>query len=187
MIAMAAGVDSGWRDRIANGIAAGFVLGLAWGLKDFYRRASFDDLVWILRPTQQLVTWWTGASFDLEAHHGYLSRDRLYEIVPPCAGVNFLIVVLCALSFAFVPVCRTVRGRFAAVALAACAAYGVTVLANASRIAVAMGLHEAGAAAGWLTPSRLHCAEGVAVYFLFLCVTFAAGARVAGARRELPI
>jgi len=53
------------------------------------------------------------------------------------------------------------------------------------RIGVAVRLHEAGASFGPLTPSRLHCAEGVAIYFLFLLALFAAAVRVAGGRRAL--
>jgi hypothetical protein len=67
----------------------------------------------------------------------------------------------------------------------AAAAYLATVLANAARIAVAIRLHEAGAALGPMTPSRLHCAEGVAVYFLFLLVLFSAAARVTGVRHAV--
>jgi len=57
------------------------------------------------------------------------------------------------------------------------------VLANASRIALAVRLHEAGASWGALTPARLHCAEGVAVYFLFLLAVFAAATKLAESRR----
>jgi hypothetical protein len=46
-----------------------------------------------------------------------------------------------------------------------------------------MWMHEHGSSFGWLTSSRLHCAEGVAVYFLFLCVTYAIATRVTGAHR----
>ena len=71
-------VACGWRapgrDRAANVVAIAIALGLAWGLKAFYSRAAFEDLLWILSPTRRLVEWLTGATFTPEGGHGYLSR-----------------------------------------------------------------------------------------------------------------
>ena len=180
-------MDQEWRDRAASYAFAGFALGLAWGLKDFYSRAHFEDLLWVLAPTRRLVEWLTGVAFEPEATQGYLSRDRLYQIVPSCAGVNFMIVAFTSLCCGLVHTLSTLRARLALIAASALAAYGVTVLANAVRIAIAIRLHEAGTSFGFLTPERIHCVEGVAVYFLFLCALFAVGARVTGARRDLAL
>ena len=176
-----------WPDRVANCALVACAFGLAWALKSFYSQAGFEDLRWILAPTRWLVERLTGAAFEPEANQGYLSRDRLYQIAPACAGVNFMIVAFASLACGLVHTCTTLHGRMALLGASALAAYAVTVLANATRIALAMRLHDAGAAFGPLTPDRMHCIEGVTVYFLFLCVLFAAGARVTGARREFAI
>ena len=160
-------------------------LGTAWALKAFYSGAGADALRWILSPTVRLVAWTTGVTFELEPHHGYLSRDHLFLIAPACAGVNFLIVAFVSLCLGLAPACSRAGERVALVLGSAAAAYLATVLANAARIAVAIRLHEAGAALGPLTPSRLHCAEGVTVYFLFLLVLFSAAARVTGVRHAV--
>jgi len=175
------------RDRAANVACAAFALGLAWGLKSFYSRAGFDELLWVLAPTTRLVEWLTGASFELEAGRAFLSRDRLYEIVPACAGVNFLIAAFCSLACGLVHTQPTLPSRLALIAASALAAYAATVLANAVRIAIALRLHDAGAWIGPLTPERLHTAAGAAVYFVFLCALFALGARLTGARHELAL
>ena len=73
------------------------------------------------------------------------------------------------------------------VAASALAAYGVTVLANGTRIALALKLHTAGATLGPLTGDRLHCAAGVTVYLLSLFALFALGARTTGAGRDLAL
>ncbi len=187
MRGQALGVEPPWRDRAANGSCVVLALALAWALKEFYSRARFEDLHWVLAPTRRLVEWLTGAAFEEEAGQGYLSRDRLYRIAPACAGVNFLIVAFVSLVCGLVHTRARWRGRAALLAGSALAAYAVTVLANASRIAIAMRLHDAGASLGPLTSDRLHCAAGVAVYFAFLCALFAVGARLTGARRELAL
>lgn len=176
-----------WQDRTTSCALVACVFALAWGLKSFYSRAGFEDLRWILAPTRWLVERLTGAAFEPEAHQGYLSRDRLYQIAPACAGVNFMIVAFASLACGLVHTCSTLRGRMALLVASAFAAYAVTVLANATRIALAMRLHDARTAFGPLTPERLHCAEGVTVYFVFLCVLFAAGARLTGARHEFAL
>jgi exosortase K len=160
-------------------------LGMAWALKAWYSRAGFEDLRWVLAPTRRLVEWLTGAAFAPEAGEGYLSRDRLYLIAPACAGVNFMIAAFASLACGLAHTRTTLRGHAALLVGSALAAYVVTLLANATRIAIAMQLHDTGASLGPLTPGRLHELAGVAVYFLFLCALFAAGARLAGARHEL--
>ena len=160
-------------------------LGTAWALKAFYSGAGADALRWILSPTVRLVAWTTGVTFELEPHHGYLSRDHLFLIAPACAGVNFLIVAFVSLCLGLAPACTRAGTRVALVLGSATAAYAGTVLANAARIALAVRLHEAGAGFGALTPARLHCAEGVAVYFVFLLAMFALAERITGARHDL--
>jgi len=153
------------RPRAGTLAVVGVTLGVAWALKRFYSHASFDELGFLLAPTVRLAEPLAGGvRFALEPHHGYLSRDARFEIVPACASTT---------------------ARVALVAGSAAAAWVVTVLANATRIALAVRLHEAGVACGPLTPARLHCALGVAVYFAFLLVLFALASRVAEARHDL--
>ena len=125
--------------------------------------------------------------FAAEANHGYLSRDLRYEIVPACAGVNFMIVVWCSLACGLMHTRRTLGVQSLWLVASALIAYVTTLAANATRIAIAIRLHRDGASLGWVTPDRIHAAAGVAVYFLFLCVIFAIGARMTGARRDFTI
>jgi exosortase K len=160
-------------------------LGSAWAIKAFYSRAGADDLRWILGPTMQLVSISSGAAFELEPGVGYLSRDRCFLVAPACAGVNFMIVAFVSLCLGLARTCSGAGSRVALVLGGAAAAYATTVLANAARIALALRLHAAGASLGPLTPARLHCALGVAVYFVFLLALVTLATRHAEARRGL--
>lgn len=166
-------------------LTAAIALGIAWAMKQFYSHANFDELAWVLAPTMRLVERAGGVVFELEPHHGYLSRDHWFEVVPACAGLNFMIVTFVSLCLGLAHTCPGAAARAGLVLGSALAAYAGTVLANATRIVLAIRLHDAGASFGALTPERLHCALGVAVYFLFLLVLFTAGERLTGARREL--
>ena len=163
-------------------MALALVVSLA--LKDFYSRAGFDELLWILAPTTGLVEWVSGVGFELESHRGYLNRELLYQIGPSCSGVNFMIAMFCTLVCGLVHTRRTFEQKLAFVPICGLTAYGVTVLANAVRISIAIYMHKAVLGFGFLTAERLHRVEGIAVYFFFLCVTFAIAARCMGANRE---
>lgn len=172
------------RERLADGAVAALALALAYRIKRFYSEAAFDDLGWVLAPTAKLVEWMTGATFELEPHRGYLSRELLFEIVPSCAGINFLIASFCCLVCGLVQRRPTVRGKLIHLAVSGVAAYLLTLLANATRIAIGLRLHQTGWSWGALTPDRLHRIEGIAVYFLFLCLAFWSAARWVGPRHD---
>ena len=172
------------RWRVANLAVVVVALGIAWLLKAFYSRAGFDELRWILDPTVRLVEVAGAGPFELEAQHGYLCRAHRFEVVPACAGVNFLIAAFVTLCLGVVSACTRARHRVGLLLGAALAAYATTLLANATRIVWAMRLHEAGASFGPFTPERLHRALGVGVYFAFLAALFTLASRVVSADRE---
>jgi len=180
-------MDRAWWERVLNVAFIGFALGLAWGLKDFYSHARFEDLGWVLAPTRRLVEWLSGASFAAEPGIGYLSRDHRFQIVPACAGVNFMIVAFASLTCGLMHTRTTMRGRLGLLIASAIAAYGVTILANAARISAAMRLHAAGVTWGPLGTEHLLTAAGVVVYSLFLGGLFGIGARMTGAGRDFAI
>jgi exosortase K len=154
---------------------AAVALGAAWALKAFYSRADADALQWILAPTVRLAHWAGGVVFEWEPRLGYVSREQRFLVAPACAGVNFLIAAFVSLCLGLAPGCRGVRARLGLVLGSAVAAYAATLLANATRIALAVRLHAVDA--------RLHCALGVAVYFGFLLALFAFASRLLEGRR----
>jgi exosortase K len=168
-----------------NGAMILAALGVGWRVKEFYSQANPSELLWVLTPTTHLIEWLTGAHFEFEAQRGFLCRDLRYEIVPACAGVNFMVVAFVSLVAGLVHTRSSAAGRIGWFALAAGAAYATTLLANASRIAIAMAMHQAGTSLGPLTGDRLHCATGALVYLLFLGTLFTLGAHATGAGRAL--
>lgn len=144
----------------------------ALALKFYYSTATADDLLWILRPTTTLVELLSGQHFEFESYAGYMSSDRRFVIAVPCAGVNFLIT-----AFLLVALRRLWRERFQAVRwrfipFAGLVAYLVTLLANTTRIWLALELRARAVAVSGLTNNQLHCLEGIVVYFTFLLLLF---------------
>lgn len=159
--------------RIAQCVVA---LAGAYALKLHYSTASADQLRWILAPTTTLVELVSGASFEFESHAGYISRERGFLIADSCAGVNFLIAAFLMLLMRKLLVGRSKEISWGFLPTAAVIAYLATLVANATRITIALLLRQAtsdiGSESGWMNPDQLHRFEGVFIYFGFLLLLF---------------
>ena len=148
------------------------VLLCALALKSYYSIATPDELRWILAPTTALVEVLSGRSFEFESYTGYMSSDHTFVIAVPCAGVNFLLT-----AFLMIGLRRLWRDRFQGVSwrflpIAALLAYVSTLVANTTRICVALEIQRRGVEVSWLTGNQLHRLEGIVIYFGFLLLLF---------------
>jgi len=167
------------RRAVAALPAALLTLALAAAGKAHAATAGPEELRWILGPTAALVGALLGSRFPWEAGVGYRSLELGVAITPGCAGVNFLVIALCALSFGFGSRFRP-TGRLLWVAAAAALAGVATVGANAARILATVALRGLEAPLG-LSFDALHRLEGVAVYLGALLLALSLVERALGA------
>ena len=144
----------------------------ALALKSYYSTATPDELRWILAPTTALVELLSGRSFEFESYTGYMSSDHRFVIAVPCAGVNFLLT-----AFLMISLRRLWRDRFQGVSwrflpIAVLMAYVATLIANTTRICVALEMQRREVEVSWLTGNQLHRLEGIVIYFGFLLLLF---------------
>ena len=144
----------------------------ALALKSYYSTATADELRWILAPTTTLVELLSGKRFEFESYAGYMTSDRSFVIAVPCAGVNFLIT-----AFLMLALRRLWRERFQALSwrfipISAMFAYAGTLIANTTRICIALELRARSVEISGLTNNQLHRLEGILVYFGFLLFLF---------------
>ncbi len=142
-------------------------LGCAAMLKLFYSHATPGDLQWILQPAALVVEMFTGIHFVYNALEGYCSIDHEIIIAPACAGVNFMIIIVC-LTASLICKFRQIRkiGEFCAYLVAILAiAYSATLFFNTLRIIIAIECYGAGIQWGYLTPERIHRLVGIVIYF----------------------
>jgi len=150
-----------------------------WAIKRHYAEADVGQLSWILKPVAYLATALTGVSFEWESGSGYLSREHLFVIAKPCAGVNFMLAALAMVGVLLSK--RAVSWRASAHLFLLCIgiAYAATVVANTARIAVALWLAAHPFASDFWTPARVHRIEGIGVYFGMLVALHALVQRLA--------
>lgn len=144
----------------------------AYFLKRHYSTADVDDLMWILQPTAVVVEWMTGLDFFMESGTGYVNHSTMVIIAKACAGVNFFIISFCMSSFEILPHIRVVKFKCISMIGIATGMFIITVIVNAIRISVSIYLLTHPVNIGWLTQSRLHRIEGIAVYFICLWLIF---------------
>ncbi len=156
------------------------VLLCALALKLYYSNASVNALRWILAPTTALVELVSGTSFEFESHAGYLSGDRGFLIAASCAGVNFLITSFLMLALRSLWKDRSHNASsgpaqslaWTFIPATALFAYLATLVANTTRISLALWLQHRPLGNGWLSANQLHRLEGIFVYFGFLLLLF---------------
>jgi exosortase K len=149
------------------------VIALAVALKRYYSLAEADGLVWILAPTARCVELVTGIPFVYEQGTGFMNLDHRAVIAPACAGINFMIIVFCMVSFSLIRSSREGKARLLFIPAAIGAAYVLTILVNSLRISLAVYLYDTDLHFGWFTLERIHQLEGTLVYFVSLCSIYA--------------
>jgi exosortase K len=167
-----------WRVAVLITLAAG-----AWALKRHYADSHVEALRYILAPTSKLVSWLTGVSFEFEYGVGYLSKDRLFAIAKPCAGVNFMVAAWALLGFVLSRRARDFVSGIAVLVESLVLAYAAALVANAARIALALKLDEHVVVSDFWTPARIHRVLGIVVYFGGLALLQGAATRRVTAAR----
>jgi exosortase K len=159
-----------------------YALGLlvAYGFKSFYSRAGADDLGWVLGPTCRLVGMLTGISFQPESGAGWINHTHRMIVGPPCAGLNFLIIVFSTLYFSFLHRLEGLHRKLLWLGLSLGTAYALTLGTNAIRIIAATHLYQMDIYGDWITPARVHRLEGTLVYSFSLLAAYLTVDRIAG-------
>jgi exosortase K len=168
--------------KLVWGAQLAIVLLCALALKFYYSNATADELLWILAPTTAMVELLSGRSFAFESYTGYVSSDHRFVIAVPCAGVNFLIT-----AFLMLGLRRLWRDRLQVVSwsflpLSAALAYGATLIANTTRIWIALEMQRRSVEVDGLSGNQLHRLEGIVIYFGFLLLLFMLSERMETAK-----
>lgn len=160
------------RSKMIWGAQLVVVLLCALALKSYYSSATANELRWILAPTTALVEMLSGRSFEFESYTGYMSSDHTFVIAVPCAGVNFLLTAFLMISLRCLWRARFQNVSWRFLPIAALLAYVATLIANTTRICVALEIQRRSIEVSWLTGNQLHRIEGIVIYFGFLLLLF---------------
>jgi exosortase K len=168
---------------VTRALAVLATLLIAYAAKAWYAGADAEALAWILGPTAWLVEALSGHAFEAERGVGYLSREPAFLIAPVCAGVNYFVIAFTTLALGFAPR-RSTPARQAGWLLGAAAlAFAATLVVNAARITLALGLQGA-PLPGWLSAEEAHRLLGVLVYLVALLAMVVGVSRLVARRAD---
>ncbi|HOV26473.1 MAG TPA: exosortase K [Pseudobacteroides sp.] len=141
-------------------------------IKLFYRTADSSSLKFILTPVTKLVEVFTGTLYQFVPERGYLSSDLTVEIGPGCAGINFLVIMFCTLTFSFVKQFMSMASKIFAALSFLVFSYIITIIVNTFRIVTAINFSRYNDVYLGLDNEFFHKIVGAMVYFFFLVLCY---------------
>ena len=158
----------------------GISLTLTFALKLFYSTCETQQLLFILSPVTWLVELFTGRDFSYRSGLGYLNIDNAIVIGKGCAGMNYLIIVLCMLSFTVIKAYSGIKNKAAAFIILSVASYLLTIFVNAFRIISSMLVLDLKIFDNLISRDILHKSVGIFSYFFFLLVIYSVTLKIIG-------
>lgn len=138
-----------------------------------YSLATLDQLYFILKPTSVLISMTTGSVSNYTSESGFYFQGLDILLVKSCSGFNFMILCFTLLSFLGLSFADTRSAKRYVLPIALFIAYLITIVANASRIIMAIAGQRM---ADNFLPHRphglIHEIIGAVVYLFFLFVVY---------------
>jgi exosortase K len=177
---------------LSNGIQsiAPFVLFICCAaiLKLFYSHATPVELLWMLKPTALSVKFFTGIHFVFDMFEGYCSIDKKIIIAPACAGVNFMIVLICVIALL---ICKyrhiqSVQQFIWYLTAIIVISYCTTLICNTIRIMIAIACYDKSIHWAFFTQERIHRLIGIVIYFAGICIAYLLTGKVLNKTENFP-
>lgn len=140
-------------------------------LKITFTQMDANDLVFILQPTDKIISFLTSSKGIFLTGTGYFHADLNILIEKSCSGFNFFSLSFLIGYFVAVNHFHDKKHKWLALALSLLAAWMLTLFVNASRIITAIFLNKLFVSLPG-TNKWLHQAEGTFVYLFFLILFY---------------
>jgi len=149
------------------------IIGLFILFKFLYRSADNNLLLFLLKPTSQIVSFLTGSSYVYSADSGFYYNSLNIIIEKSCSGFNFLLISFCATAFLFIKHTDNLIFKLIAIPTSLIVAHLLTILVNSARIFASIIVQQQ---ANIFLPSRphliIHEIIGVTTNLSFLIVFY---------------
>lgn len=144
----------------------------ALGIHMLYRYGTVQQLLFILKPVTFIVTKALGMIFYFEPEIGFYNQEAYIVINKTCAGTSFWMTAFCMVGFLILPrikgICKKIASFFAILLFS----YGVAIIANASRIIVAIKVLDLGISPAGASERLIHQSIGVLIYCCYLWIIY---------------
>jgi len=139
-------------------------------LKVGYTQTSVDDLLFLLYPTDVLVSIFTNSSSFYIHGSGYFHSVHNILIEKSCGGFNFLILYFIVSYLTCLQHFKTPAIRWVMLPICWIGSYLITICVNTSRIITAISINKS--KNNFLNGSWMHHLQGTFIYLFFLLVSY---------------
>lgn len=139
-------------------------------LKVGYTQTNAEDLLFLLYPTDVLVSIFTNSSSSYIRGSGYFHAELNILIEKSCAGFNFLILYFLVSYFTCLQHFRKPVVRWMMLPICCIGSYLITLGVNTSRIITAISLNKS--ESNFLNTSWMHQLQGTFIYLFFLLLSY---------------
>ncbi|MDF2878312.1 MAG: exosortase [Clostridia bacterium] len=146
----------------------------ALGIHMLYRYGTVEQLHFILKPVAFIVAKALGMPFDFEPGLGFYNQDAYIIINKTCAGTSFWIALFCMMGFSILSKLKGLYKKIVSFTAVLLVSYGITIIANASRIIVSISVLNLGFSQMSALERLIHQSIGVLVYCSYLWMTYMA-------------
>ncbi len=141
-------------------------------LKAIYPMTDHDQLLFILKPTNILVEFFTGSSSIYDATQGYYYPDLHITIEKSCSGFNFWLISFALSVFVSLNYIKTKIAKILITPGMLLLSYILTLFVNTSRILASIKANHFVETFSDHPIDWLHQAEGSFIYLLFLILFY---------------
>lgn len=139
-------------------------------LKAWYTQTSSDELLFLLSPTNKLVSVFTASGFSYIKGSGYFHPEFNILIEKSCAGFNFLILCYLISYITCLQHLNSIPKKWTALPICLLCSYFITIAVNTSRILISIYLSTN---KNVLTNiSSFHQLQGTFIYLFFLLLSY---------------
>lgn len=138
------------------------------GLKLFLSQANVDQVSFLLAPTSYLVALVNGLHFDYESGKGYYDALHRILIDKSCSGGNFFVIAFGMSTVTSIQFYNRYKHQFILLPLLLTASWCLTIIANTSRISIAMLFVKLNYTLPYFTKSTWHTIQGSFIYLSIL-------------------
>lgn len=139
-------------------------------VKIFYVRADNASLMLVIKPITKIVSIFHGSEFIFENSLGFFSDQLGIAINKSCAGVNFLLIIYCMLSFSYIHKFKTLKGKAIYFIAILPISYFLALLINSFRIIVSITMQRLNFLDGWASTEVIHNITGMLIFICFLFI-----------------
>lgn len=147
-------------------------LGLFIFLKYGFTLANNDDLVFLLKPTNYLISLITDSNATYVSENGFIHHQLNIIIDRSCSGFNLWLISYMMLTFLGLRYFKSNYQKILVIPVALLIAYILTIIANTSRIFASIIIQNQATNFQFISPSILHESIGIITNLSFLILVY---------------